>query len=136
MIGPHSQSHTGFVLRADRPFRKTVPLATRWPSGGVVYSIIWGAVFGLMLPLSCILPVIYRQRPRLGRSRTRAAPHLDVAEPVDDGVESGAHHRRGLVLDDDGRPADRRARREVAAVVDRHLAKLAVERVEDAAVLG
>src|SRR5471032_25872 len=118
------------------------------PAASAAVSTNGRVAIGILPQVSCIFPVLYRKRPRRmprihaidpaapGPSLTRSPPQLDIAEPVDDGVEARAHHRRGLVLDDDGRAGYRGAGREVLPVIDRHVAELAVERVEDAAMLG
>src|SRR5260221_3502240 len=58
-----------------------------------------------------------------GPLRSPTPCHLDIAEPVDRSIEARADHRRGLVLDDDRGTGDRRAGREVAAIVDRDVAE-------------
>src|SRR5580700_7660165 len=71
---------------------------------------------------------VFRSSPSL------TSPYqLDVPERVNPGVEVAADDGRGLVLDDDGRAFERRARRERGALVDRDLDELGAFRVEHGA---
>src|SRR5579884_2759533 len=55
------------------------------------------------------------------RRSVRAAGQFDVAEGVDLRGERTGHDGRGLVLDDDRRPPDHGAGRQVLSLVDRDL---------------